>query len=874
MKKLYIHAFLLAFCAYAYAGSGTAVEIPLPFITRPVCDGSNLFLLEPDRPRIVLVLSGGGSRGVSQIGVLKTLEEHGIPVDAIVGTSMGAFIGGLYALGYTPDDMSRIAADMHWPLLIEDALKREELFIGQKEEQARYLFQLRLKGFSIEVPSAFAAGQRLFYMLTDLVYNSGYASQRDFSRLHVPFKAVSTDLLSGRKIVMSGGSIITAMQGSMAVPLLFAPVALDSMLLVDGGLVSNIPVEDAVGQGDLIIAVDTSSKLREKDRINAPWEVVDQVTTIMQRDAIARDLSQADVVITPQLDRISNTDFSLLDSLIQLGKTAAESSVPEIEAKYSQAKHRPVHEDTFSIENIQISGSHYLDDRAVISGLSISPPCTVSVQDIAWSANQINQAGTLASISAQVDTASKTLIFTIEEQQPVSQIVCGGNTVVSDSSIISVFDLEPGDPCNCNTVKTGLSRVRALYRSAGCPMINIESVILADDTLFIEIHEGKAAIIDFNGNTRTRDFVIARELSIAPGDVITHEKIVKSIENVFSSGLFESVRFDITPFNDEYRLSFFLKEKSYTLVRTGLRYDTERQTKGFFQVVRENLLGIGDKASVRLLTGRRDELIEARLWADRLFNTYFTYSLGMFRETKQRDYYSGLVHQGSYKNRNTVVRASVGHQMKKLGKLSLSVSSENISVQTSAEPGLVPEEKFTAVSVTVRSEVDTRDDVPFANSGKFHILEYETAGSMLASDVSYVKLFSSTESYFYVAPGVVVHPRLLWGTSDQTAPFIKKFFLGGLESFMGLQQDALHGKRFIALNTEIRFRLPFRNDAYVSVRYDVAGTWDRYVKIKGEDFIHGAGVIISAPTPLGPVFAGYGAAGRHKQLYIHIGHAF
>jgi len=850
------------------------IKIPLNFHKEAGCYESAFKVYEPERPKIVLVLSGGGARGLSQIGVLMALEERGIPIDAIAGTSMGALIGGLYSLGYSPDSMQSIVKRVNWASLIVDAPSREELFLGQKEEQARSLFQIRLKRFSIDIPSSYAAGQRLFNFITDLVYSAPYSVSDNFSCFNIPFCAVATDLLSGKKVVLKKGCLVTAVQASMTIPILFAPVELDSMLLVDGGIVSNLPVKEARHMGDILIAVDTSSKLRDRSRLKAPWEIVDQVTTIMQKDVVSGRLSEADIKIIPNLGHISNTDFTCIDSLIVLGREAAERVLPQIEAKLLTEGNHFTGSDTFYVKRVFITGCDSLISDSLLSRLSITPPCSLSVEDVRWAANQLNQQGIFEKISAQVDTVLKSLFFTVKENPVIKKVEISGNRIFPDSLLCNVLKIDTNKVLDSRALNKGTDSLIKFYTSRDYSLIRIKSVLFERGVLRIVIDEGRIGKIVFNGNNNTREFVLRRELPLKEGDVFCHKKFLKGIENLYATGLFKSVRFNVIPSGKNYNLLINLKENIYTLVRVGLRYDIERQTKGFFQLVRENLLGVGDRASIRLLNGRRDELLEARISAERLFNTYFTYTVGFERDTKHRDYYSDLMHMGSYKNRTSRFIVSVGHQMKKLGRVSVSFKDEHVNITTSAQAGDVPSGKYNLRSLAIRSEVDTRDKVPFASTGKYHVLEYETAGNILASGVSFVRLCTSTESYYSLNSNIVFHPHILWGTADLTTPFSKEFFVGGLDSFMGFPRDALHGKRFIVVNTEMRFSLPFKHESFLSLRYDIAGIWDSYTRIEGKDFYHGLGLVVSASTPVGPVILGFGKSGRYSRFYFSIGHGF
>ena len=270
-------------------------------------------------PRIGLALSGGGLRGVAQIGVLTALEEARIEVDRIVGTSIGGAIGALYASGYTPDEILDIVYKTDWSTLLSDSPKRSLLFLGEKEKRARALIQFRVDHFEPVIPEAYSPGQKIYNTFTDLVLNSYYQSA-DFENLKIPLTIISTDMVTGQKVVLKKGNLAQAMRATVAIPLLFAPVQMDGLALVDGGVISNIPVEDTRALGaDIVIAVDTTSPLRGVENLQAPWEIADQITTIMQQKNDLAQMQQADIQISFADLKIVSTDLKAIDFLYQQG---------------------------------------------------------------------------------------------------------------------------------------------------------------------------------------------------------------------------------------------------------------------------------------------------------------------------------------------------------------------------------------------------------------------------------------------------------------------------------------------------------------------------------------------------------------------------
>src|SRR5712692_8049806 len=286
------------------------------------------------RPKVGLVLSGGGARGIAHIGVLKTLEKHHVPIDFIVGNSMGGIVGGIYAAGYSVAELESIVLSTDWTdvLSLTEDTRRSELYLDQKQVQEHSFLLLRLDGLQPIIPSSLSSGQRLTNFLTTLTLQGLYHPNPGFDDLKIPFRAVATDLISGQRVVLGSGSLAEALRATVTVPLLFAPLERESMLLVDGGLVSNAPVDVARSAGcDLIISSNTTSVMRTADQLNAPWETADQIMSIMMQSSNQQQLSTADIVLAPNLGNHLSSEFTGLDSLIRFGEEEAERHVDEIQ---------------------------------------------------------------------------------------------------------------------------------------------------------------------------------------------------------------------------------------------------------------------------------------------------------------------------------------------------------------------------------------------------------------------------------------------------------------------------------------------------------------------------------------------------------------
>ncbi|MBW5415107.1 patatin-like phospholipase family protein [Pseudomonas sp. MAG002Y] len=282
------------------------------------------------RPKTGLVLSGGAARGLAHIGVLKALEEQGIHVDAIAGTSMGAVIGGLYAAGYKVDEIERIAKEMDWQQVLSDQPPRKDVPFRRKQDDRDFLIKQQLSfrdDGTLGLPIGVIQGQNLSMLLESLLVHT--SETRNFDKLAIPFRAVATDIVTGEKVVFSKGHLPRAIRASMSIPAVFAPVDVDGRLLVDGGMVDNIPIDVARSMGvDRVIAVDIGTPLLKRKELTTVVDVLNQSTTLMTRnnsEAQLATLTSKDILVEPPLAAYTSADFGSVNELIDAGYRATQA---------------------------------------------------------------------------------------------------------------------------------------------------------------------------------------------------------------------------------------------------------------------------------------------------------------------------------------------------------------------------------------------------------------------------------------------------------------------------------------------------------------------------------------------------------------------
>jgi len=286
----------------------------------------------PPRPRVGLAFSGGGAKGFAHIGVLKVLEELGLPIDCITGTSMGSVIGGLYAIGYTTDSLTALARRKDWPQFFNDAATRRDLPMEEKLWDGRYFATFPIRKGNVQLPGGLVAGQKISALLSRLTWSVHHLT--DFRELPIPFACVATDLETGEAVTLDHGFLPEAIRASIAIPTVFTPVKLNNRLLVDGGLTRNLPAVDVRQLGaDIVIGVDVGAPLSSEEKLNSFFSIIDQISSFRAAEINTVQRQSCDILITPELTGLTAGSFDRADTLIKRGEMAARRLLPRLRAR-------------------------------------------------------------------------------------------------------------------------------------------------------------------------------------------------------------------------------------------------------------------------------------------------------------------------------------------------------------------------------------------------------------------------------------------------------------------------------------------------------------------------------------------------------------
>ena len=381
------------------------------------------------RPTVALVLSGGGAKGAAHVGVIEYIEELGIPVDMVLGTSMGGLIGGLYSLGYTVPEMDSLVRNMDWNWALSDKLSREYVSYSDSKYKEKYLlaipfyyerdyYKMKLAdehrfddirrhevlhiGADNEggadmlknnllgsLPSGYIYGQNVSNLISSLTI--GYQDSTDFQSFPIPFACVATDMVSGKAKIWHSGKMNTAMRSTMSIPGIFAPVRTDGMVLVDGGMRDNYPTALAREMGaDIIIGVDLSQDKRSYMQVNNIGDIIGQGIDMLGMDAFEKNVQIPDVKIKPYLPEYNMMSFSkqAIDTIIVRGRQAAEAQdsllrmVAVKTAGTYKAEHKPkafdFHADSLMIDEIEIKGVLAKEKLLLMDRMNLVPGQKIS----------------------------------------------------------------------------------------------------------------------------------------------------------------------------------------------------------------------------------------------------------------------------------------------------------------------------------------------------------------------------------------------------------------------------------------------------------------------------------------------------------------
>ncbi|MFD2517210.1 patatin-like phospholipase family protein [Salinimicrobium flavum] len=377
---------------------------------------------QEEDPKVGLVLSGGGAKGLAHIGVLKVIEEAGVKIDYIGGTSMGAIIGALYSSGYSATQLDSIIRETNFNILIQDELPRSAMTFYEKKDAEKYAITLPFDNFNVSFPAAYSKGQNVYNLISKLTLH--LQDKKDFSKLPIPFFCVATDVETGEEVILDKGHLPQAVSASASIPTLFSPVMIDGRVLTDGGVVNNYPVEELLKRGaEIIIGVDVQDTLATRDEMKSVFSILTQISNFRTIQDMKEKIKKTDVYIDPDILPFSVMSFDKGKEIIKAGEDAAAVHMEELKAIAAlQTRTREVRApipavETLRISDVRIEGNSSYPRDYILGKLKLKYPSTVSYKELRLGINNLSATRNFNRVNYQLVPLNESYVLVLQLEE-------------------------------------------------------------------------------------------------------------------------------------------------------------------------------------------------------------------------------------------------------------------------------------------------------------------------------------------------------------------------------------------------------------------------------------------------------------------------
>ncbi len=379
-------------------------------------------IVERKDVKVGVVLSGGGAKGFAHISVLKALEEAGVRIDYIGGTSMGAIVGALYASGYKASELDSIVNSINYETILSNDSPRKSKPFYEKEGGEKYALTLPIRKRSVGIPVAISEGQNVLNLFSKLTQHVGEI--HNFNELPIPFLCIATDLETGKQVVLDKGSLPLAMKASGSFPTLLAPVEINGKLLTDGGVVNNFPVDEVKAMGaDIIIGVDIQSGLNDKEQLNSALKILNQIVGFQMYKTLEDKHKKVDVLLKPNLDNYAVVSFDKAEEIMKQGDSVGLANMDvfrTIAKRQIKKEFLTIKKDYFKkihISEIQITGNKHYTRAYILGKLNLKKKDSTSYKRLVESIDNLSSTGNFELIQYEIDKNStgNTVKFSVKE---------------------------------------------------------------------------------------------------------------------------------------------------------------------------------------------------------------------------------------------------------------------------------------------------------------------------------------------------------------------------------------------------------------------------------------------------------------------------
>ncbi len=753
-----------------------------------------------DRPKIGLVLSGGGALGFAHVGTLKLLDSLEIPIDYIAGTSMGGIMGALYATGYSGAELEKLAARTDWVEIFTDTPPRRTLPYCERQETGKYQLEFGLDGFTPHAPSGLIFGQKISLLFSSLTFP--YEHIHDFDKLPIPFRCVAVDLVSGSPVVLKSGSLAKAMRSTMAIPTVFSPVEWGDSLLVDGGIMDNLPVDVVRDMGaDIVIAVDVGNRLLSKDELNTVVRVLDQSIKLMGIERWKRNSANTDILIQPDLYGFGLGDFETgkISQIIKLGDAAAHENLSALLALKKRLNLAPMR---------NISSLDQFQKRPLIHSVQIT-----------------------------------------------------GYTTIPFQTLYQQIGVKPGDECYTGAIQKRLAEMRnsGVFESVHYDIIPISDSLVR---LLVHVKEKQAPQIygiKIDGNHVLSFSFIYQMLGLHPGDLLNTDDLSRRIMKMYGLGYFENIRYDVAPIGDNrIRLILHVKELPRRKLKLGVRYNSVHKLVAVAGLESRNFPFAGMRTEYELQFAGLTQFKMRAYYPSRTLNLPLFPIACLYYKKIPIPIYDGVGQKiASYNDHSLSLGAGLGLTLGNPMFIMVTYTNEIMDIEPNIampDPTIFPSWKDHLKQIRASFDFDTIDNILLPDTGLRIQAVYEGSLKQLHTDCPYRTFSVSGDAYHTFAGRHTLRLFGLYATATANTPTYKLFYDEGPDQFVGLDYYQLTGRRFTLARLDYRYRITpsiyvkWIGNAVFNLTYAYPGEPDFSV-----DRLWGTGAGVTVMSFLGPI---------------------
>jgi NTE family protein len=783
---------------------------------------SNTYAQEIPRPKVGLVLAGGGAKGFAHIGTLKLIDSLHIPIDYIAGTSMGGIVGALYAIGYDGLTLEKLSFATDWQEIFTDIPPRRDLPYFLKKETGKYQVNFAVQGIKPAAPSGLIFGQKITLLFSSLTYP--YEKVSDFDDLPVPVRLIAVDLPTGQQVTLCKGSLAKAMRATMSIPTVFSPVEWGDSLLVDGGLLNNFPVNIVKEMGaDLVIGVDLATPLKDRQQLRDGLAVLNQSLAIFDRTRREQQKKLCDVYIQPDLGEFTPADFDneKIEIILKRGDLAAQYHLEELIA---------------------------LRDRLLGPDMNRqNPQQRFKVNEIRWTGHSPLSHDELLKMT------------TLNFDQPMNERdLQRGFANLKSSPWFSEIDYELV-PLKDHSV-----------------LLNI---ILKEKEKMVIFG------LNIIGNKKLPFAFINRLLGLAPGDSITTEALNNRIMDMYGLGYFESIHYEIHAEENNYiTLDLIVKELPMRRLNIGLRYDDRHKLVAAVGLQATNLLLPGLRLETDLQFAGLFRFSTQIAYPSRTLDLpVYPYLRIAYKDIPVHIFGIGGDKIARYNDKVTTQAGGIGILLGNSLHAEMELQRQLTDIEPSiafSDPAMFPEWKDRLHNFKGTFIFDTIDNVLLARKGWSLQATFDASLASLNSDAPFKQFYFSLDHYQTWYDHHTLRFHSFVGSSSHDLPPYRVFVRGHPREFVGLEYDQLQTSDLVVLRLDYRYE--YRKDIFLKAIINaVPRFYSEYTQTWKRD-IFGFGIGIKLLSPIGPIeiISGWGDKDLHhpgtKQhvIYFILGTVF